>query len=136
MGEKTVTIRPRRAWPPWAARRRPAWLAFRIAKTTFSVSCGSSRTSETSASSASSRSVECAPEARTITGAAVCSRIAASSFTGSEGERVAWSTAPRWPPARADAAWLTCSLAPTTSSSGWFESASRSFSSPSHVPVK
>src|SRR5256885_906498 len=69
-GAKTVTILPCRAWPPWAASFRPAWLALRIAKTTLSVSCGSSRTSETSASSASSSSVAGAPAARTITGAA------------------------------------------------------------------
>ena len=55
----------------------------RIAKTTFSVSCGSRRTSATSASSACSRSVDASPEASRITGAGVCSRIAASSSCGS-----------------------------------------------------
>ncbi len=84
-GEKTVTMRPsclRRA--AGHVDRRFALAALRIAKTTFSVSCGRSRTSVTSASSASSSSAEDSPEAITKIGARVCSRIAAISPAGSE----------------------------------------------------
>src|ERR671923_248984 len=54
LGENTVTSRPCRCCGP--LRRLPTWPAFRIAKTTLSVSCGRSRTSATSCSSASSSS--------------------------------------------------------------------------------
>jgi hypothetical protein len=87
-GEKTVTRRPWRP-PDAACWRRPAWQAFLIAKTTLSVSCGSSRTSATSASRASSSRVGDPPEASRMTGARVYSRIAATSFAGSVALRVA-----------------------------------------------
>src|SRR6266576_975841 len=45
-GENTVTRRPWRP-PPLACCLRPLWQAFRIAKTTLSVSCGSRMTSQT-----------------------------------------------------------------------------------------
>jgi hypothetical protein len=90
-GENTVTSRPCRP-PADAACFRPVWQAFLIAKTTLSVSCGSSMTSAMSASSASSSRLGDPPEASRITGARVYSRIAATSFAGRVALRVACST--------------------------------------------
>src|SRR5690242_5385787 len=134
LGEKTVTSRPCRP-PADAACLRPAWQAFLIAKTTLSVSCGSSMTSATSASRASSRRLGEPPEASRITGAFVYSRIAATSFAGKVALRVAWRTICRCPPVRVDAPSRTLSLQPTSSTSGCFASASRRSGSPSQTPV-
>ena len=80
-GEKTVITRPRRPSSACCARR-PWWQALRMAKTMFSVSCGSGIRSATPSSSASSSKPEQSPEASTMTGARVYSRIAASSSAG------------------------------------------------------
>ena len=74
LGENTVATLPTRLAP--LAERFSAWQALRIAKTMFSVSCGSGTTSATSASSASARMPEHSPEQSRITGARVYSRIA------------------------------------------------------------
>ena len=92
-GEKTVMIRPSRL-PP-AAARRGACVALRIAKTTFSVSAGSSTTSATSAPSASSSSADASPDATSSSGTRVASRIAATSCAGSVDELVPWRTQSR-----------------------------------------
>src|SRR5262249_37399899 len=133
-GEKTVTRRPWRP-PPFACCLRPAWQAFLIAKTTLSVSWGSSMTSATSASRASSRRLGELPDASKITGALVYSRIAATSFAGKVALRVACSTTCRCPPVSVDAPSTTLSLKPTSSTSGRFASASRRSGSPSQTPV-
>ncbi len=138
LGENTVTIRPRRAaWPPPPPppALRPEWPALRIAKTTFSVIWGSRRTSETSASSACSSRAEASPEASRITGACVCSRIAASSSSGKPELRVPWSTTWKWPPVSVAADSRTPSLQPTISISEWRPRASRSSARPSQLPV-
>ncbi len=72
-GEKTVRIFPWRPPPPLPApaSRPREWVDLRIAKTTFSTSCGSSRTSATSASSACSSMTGDPPEATIRTGARV-----------------------------------------------------------------
>jgi hypothetical protein len=71
LGEKTVTTRPvcARVVPGVA---RLACDAFLIVKTTFSTSCGRSRTSATSAASAPSRISVASPAATTTIGERVC----------------------------------------------------------------
>src|SRR5919106_567309 len=134
LGENTVTMRPRRAGVP-AGGRCPGRPALRIAKTTFSVICGRSRTSETSASSASSSRAEDSPEASRMMGARVCSRIAASSSSGKAELRVPWRTTWRWPPVSVGADSRTPALEPTSSTSPCRSRASLSCSRPSHDPV-
>ena len=135
-GENTVTIRPCAVVGAEApSDRRPEWPAFRIAKNTFSGICGRSRTSATSSSRACSINCDASPEASTMIGARVCSRITASSSDGSVASEVAWSTTWRWPPASAPVASWTCSATPTSSRSGWWASAWQSVADPSHDPV-
>ena len=122
-------------WLAAFADRFSAWQALRMAKTMFSVSCGSGITSATSASRASARIPEHSPEQSRITGARVYSRIAEYASSGNSAPRVAWMTASRWPPVRAEAASGTSSVIPTSSMPPWMRRASTISARPSHDPV-
>ena len=72
--------------PAWT----PRYTGDGMTLTTLSSSCGRTSTSATSATSASSRRSVAVPEATTMIGARVCSRIAATSVPGNASDRVPW----------------------------------------------